>query len=1195
PRVDAIDEVTVSTANPGADASGDGAVQIKFVTKRGTNDYRGGAFYQHRDESLNANYWYNNRDGALDSDGKAFRQKIRLNQFGAHMGGPIPFFAFGEGVKPFDNGKDKRFFFVNYEEYRIPQSQARTRFVLTPNAQAGLYTYVGSSSNGAAPSVIPGAGAGEGCTKAALTDTSQTCVVNVYRIAGIAGMIGTIDPTISGILSAINSATSSAGAFTPNGDVNLRNWNYNFQSNDLRKFLALRFDANINKKNSIEAVINRQHFVPTGYDFLNSVEQRFPSDFFKGYSQGSTRNAYSWAVRSTITNSMVNEARLAQGSGVSAFRPGISAADFANQNGFTLGGTFGPAFSSGNTATGATASATYSSRSTPTWDWTDNLNWIHGNHSFGFGGEFKRIKSTAGSQTVVPSVGFGIDSTEGTAFTVFGTTNMPGSTTSQQGIARGLYAALAGHVLSFSNTALLMGDGTYQTNQNQDKTIRQDLLGLYAQDSWKIRPNFTINYGVRWQPQKSPVVLTGNYSRMENYNEIFSISGPGGMYQPGASGGTLGKVVAMAIGEKTYADDWNNFAPTVGAVWSPNFKGGVGKFLFGGEGKTVFRGGYSWAFVREGLNLIDSIIGSNPGGSLVASRSLTLGNMTTGTLFRTAGNPMLTNQSGIVGTTPAYPYTLVTAVTAPGQATGSANVFDPNLHTGRVESYSVGIQREIDKNSVVEIRYVGNRGKDLTRQYDINDFNTIENGFAAEYLLAQQNLYANMAAGRCISGVLSATNRCDQNFAYFGPGTGTSPLPIMTSYFVNSGGLAANNAAALIAAGGVGSPYTATNFANTTLVASLNNRAPSLSTWSGSSFESNNTRRLNALANGRPDNFFYVNPQVKNSGAYTVNNSAHSWYDSLQIEFRRRLAQGLRVQTSYVWGKALSDAVASSSVAFSNVSSRSTAKNLAKNYAVFDIRHALKFDATYDLPFGRGRQFFSNMNRVMDSIFGGWSVLPSFRLQSGSPIQIGNVQLVGMTVKELQKAVKLDKNVLDNGAKGNPNAAQASIFQVAWLPIDIIQNSRAAFNLDLNNCPAFVNGNTGNCYSSTFGAPTGRYIAPAGTGNCVNRFVNPDGGISECGFNNLIIYGPRYFKFDVTVLKRIKITETANIELAATALDALNKPNWRVGGWGADAVGGSCCSSTAFGFLGSGTAYQDVSTTNDNGGRQIDLRIRINW
>ena len=67
PRVDAIEEVTVSTSNPGSESGGDGAVQIKFVTRRGTNDYSGGAFWQHRNTDLNANYWYLNRDGQRDA------------------------------------------------------------------------------------------------------------------------------------------------------------------------------------------------------------------------------------------------------------------------------------------------------------------------------------------------------------------------------------------------------------------------------------------------------------------------------------------------------------------------------------------------------------------------------------------------------------------------------------------------------------------------------------------------------------------------------------------------------------------------------------------------------------------------------------------------------------------------------------------------------------------------------------------------------------------------------------------------------------------------------------------------------------------------------------------------------------------------------------------------------------------------
>ena len=67
PRTDAISEVTVSTSTPGAESSAEGAVQIKFVTQGGSNEYHGGVYWYHRNPALNANYWFNNRDLAARS------------------------------------------------------------------------------------------------------------------------------------------------------------------------------------------------------------------------------------------------------------------------------------------------------------------------------------------------------------------------------------------------------------------------------------------------------------------------------------------------------------------------------------------------------------------------------------------------------------------------------------------------------------------------------------------------------------------------------------------------------------------------------------------------------------------------------------------------------------------------------------------------------------------------------------------------------------------------------------------------------------------------------------------------------------------------------------------------------------------------------------------------------------------------
>ena len=1152
PRIDAIEEVTVSTANPGAESGGDGAVQIRFVTRRGTNHYNGGLFWQHRNTALNANYWYLNRDGARDDNGKALRQKIILNQYGGRLGGPIPFLNFGDGGGPlFNSGKDKRFFFVNYEEFRQPESLSRTRTILSPLAQSGIYQYIVGT---------------------------ETRSVNLYTLAAgrncaLAGQppvpcVSTPDPTVGGLLTNIRAATGTTGTITPiTGSPNLLNYNFTPAGGQVRKFLALRFDFNLTKDHSLEFVTNRQKFVPSK-DFLNSQDERFPG--FPSYTQGSSRNSYSTALRSTFGRNIVNEARFAVSTGLSEFSAGISSADFGFQGGYALG-------IDAAGATTATSRNSYSNRNTPTYDFTDTVNWIVGSHSISFGGQYKLIRAEGSAiGRIVPTVSFGLDSND-PAFNVFNNVNcnlipvpatctLPGASAAQVTAARALYATLIGRVSAFTTTAYLTPDGTYKENALQSRLAKQNTYGLFVQDSWRIRPNLTVNYGIRWQPQTAFVSLSeGIYTRLESFDQLYGVSGLGNIFKPGTLTGSVPRVVALKNGEKAYPDDFNNFAPTIGAVWSPNFGDkGFLNTLFGSSGKSVFRGGYSISYVREGFNVLESILGSNPGGSLSASRSPGVSTASNpfivGTNLRDPNNPNLT--AAPFPTTPSFPITL--------SLSNSTNVFSPDLKTGSVQSFSFGYQRELDRNTVVEFRYVGNRGTGLQRQYNINEFNTIENGFAAEFALAQANLYTNIAAGR------GAT------FAYFGAGTGTSPLPIMLSYFNPP-----RNAMGVIQYDPTNPAlYFPTNFANSTLVSQLSRNAPNvLGFGSGTNFLDNATRRANGIANGRASNFFYVNPTTAPTniggtifgGSFIVDNSQDSWYDSGVIELRRRLSDGLRVQANYVWSKAQSNAFQSSSVVFAGFTQREDGLELARNVQAFDIRHQFKLDATYDLPFGRGRTFFSDSNWFVNGIIGGWTILPTLRWQSGSPFSLGNVQLVGMTKEELQKEIGVYKNTIITATNGTQTQV------VTYLPLEIITNTQKAFNVD----PANV---ANNGFGTTFGTggPTGRFIAPAGFGNCISRFAG------ECGFNNLILYGPSFFKFDASLAKKFIIDEKRNIEFRATFLDALNMPNFRIGGWAADVVSLGVGGST-FGQLGNGSAYQDLSTTNDPGGRLIDLMLRINF
>src|SRR5262245_23406822 len=125
PRTDAIEEVTVSSAGAGAESAGEGAAQVKFVTKAGTNAFHGGAVWQNRNNFFNANYYFNTID-------RLPRDVINLNQTGVNLGGPFK--------------KNKAFFFVNYEDFRLPQTYRVTATVPNPEVAQGIFTYQDSAT-----------------------------------------------------------------------------------------------------------------------------------------------------------------------------------------------------------------------------------------------------------------------------------------------------------------------------------------------------------------------------------------------------------------------------------------------------------------------------------------------------------------------------------------------------------------------------------------------------------------------------------------------------------------------------------------------------------------------------------------------------------------------------------------------------------------------------------------------------------------------------------------------------------------------------------------------------------------------------------------------------------------------------------------------------------------------------------------
>ena len=156
----------------------------------------------------------------------------------------------------------------------------------------------------------------------------------------------------------------------------------------------------------------------------------------------------------------------------------------------------------------------------------------------------------------------------------------------------------------------------------------------------------------------------------------------------------------------------------------------------------------------------------------------------------------------------------------------------------------------------------------------------------------------------------------------------------------------------------------------------------------------------------------------------------------------------------------------------------------------------------YELPFGRGQAFLGNVGGVLNQLVGGWECHGTARLQSGSPNDLGNIQLVGMTRSDLQKAMSVrfdDANKI-----------------AYYLPQDIIDNTIRANNVSATSATGY----------GALGAPTGRYIAPASTAACVEGFT------AQCGTSHLMLYGPRFTRFDLSAVKNSR-SPSASISSSA--------------------------------------------------------------
>lgn len=888
PSLNSTSEFSVSVGTVGSD-SGRGVAQVRMVTKSGTNDFHGGVFWQHRNDFLNANTFFNNSNGTP-------RTKQRQNFFGGAVGGPLYFPRFGQGGKSYYDGRNKSFWFFSYEGFREPFSVTRNRTVLTEQARQGIYRYTGSNG--------------------------QQQSVNLLQI----GNFGTINPITSAILNAMPLPNNTE---VGDGD-NTAGFRYNASGSSPNDKYVGRFDQTLLENSSIgshrlEFVYNRAEFLLKP-DTFNGIEAPFPGGV--NAFQSSIRTLVTAAIQSTFGSRMTNEVRVGhQRAPVGFLRDSQPTAPFVTLPGLT---TFDNTFMS-------------QGRNTLVYQYIDNFSLISGSHTMRFGGDVQSITAiTFNDAGINQTINLGSNAANPDGILNSEFPNLPAGATGV-GIAnrgRQVFSNIVG-LLASSNAVFNVATPTsgFVRGATRARDFKQRMVSLYGQDQWRVRRNFTLNYGVRWEFQGVPYETKGvAIQPVGGIDGLYGISGRDNLFAPGSLKGQPTTAIDFVNGDtgiKLYENDWNNFAPFIGIAYSPDFQSGPMNWLFGAEGKSSIRAGYSISYLQDGFTVVSNALGTgttNPG------------------LIQTAANNVPTGVltgAGVSLVTPTFAIPTTDAANFLINNNNSLWTFDPNLRTPYVQQWSFGIEREIANNTAFELRYVGNHSIKVFRAINYNEVNIFENGFLGEFLNAQVNLAANGGST-------------------FAPGAaGTVPLPIFSTLFA---GLSAGN-----------------GYGNAGFINNLTNNNVGALAFTLANNPVFRTNRANLTFNGQPaPNFFLANPNA--SGITALTNGSFSNYNALQAEVRRRMSKGLMLQANYTFSKTITDGGNSQSTLESYRTLRDI--RLDRHRPAWDQTHRFIGNFIYELPFGAGRRWLNGGVPVLGKLIEGWSFGGIMNWQSGQPLGV---------------------------------------------------------------------------------------------------------------------------------------------------------------------------------------------------------------
>jgi len=627
---DSTQEFRVLTNNFAPEFGRNNGAIIDVVTRSGTNDFHGNLFYFGRWDALGARDFFNHQIDPETGDVAPKNPYVR-NLYGGSLGGPIV--------------KDKTFFFLNYQGDRFITSLTNTATVPTAAFKTGIFDYTNPATGATQLLNVTTPGAGNNATGVGL-DPSVQQIFSHYPLPNIANSDG-----ITGLL------------FFPT------------QSRERDEDATMRIDQRLGNRNNL--------YVRYVYNWFRDPDP-FHSDTLPGgigaIAEASRTQSVSIGLISTLAPTLSNELRFGVNRvGVLFNCNGALADTITNSSGnfvdlygrgadFSLPGFFVPATADfGCLSLGDTNSQ---ESHAGTDQITDNVTKVVGSHTLKWGGEFRDVYSNNNTNFLSRQI-FTFNANSGFGEVVLQGLNPGVDNQTLEDEVSGLLGLVA------SATQTQFFDRAGVRHAMDELNFVQHEGAIFGQDVWKIKQNFSLTYGLRWEWYGVPTERNGNIANL--------FEDPSGFapftFTP-VGGGT---------GQSLYKPYYRNFEPRLGFAWDP-FK----------TGKTSIRGGIGVFSDRVYGNLFEDMRGNPPFQPSYVNLPL----------LATGLGPasQLTNQ-----TTP--PQQVPSPVVV--QGTGLfPDIFSDNSKPPLVTTWNFGVQREVATNVVFEANYVGNHGTRILRVVD---------------------------------------------------------------------------------------------------------------------------------------------------------------------------------------------------------------------------------------------------------------------------------------------------------------------------------------------------------------------------------------------------------------------------------------------------------------------------------------------